>query len=61
MLLEIPGNVQEDSGGSSKRLRGMFEKIAGDIGKDYGESLTIFQRNKKDSREHWEKSNKQFF
>ena len=34
MLKKIPGNVQEDSGGYSKRFRGMFKKILGNVQED---------------------------
>ena len=43
MLEKIPGNVPEDSGGCSRRFRGIFEKIPGNVVKDSGECSTRFR------------------
>ena len=36
ILLKIPGNVREDSGGCSRRFREMLMKITRNVDEDYG-------------------------
>ena len=42
-FLNIPGNVQEDSGEYSRRFPGMFKKILGNVIKDSGECSRRFR------------------
>ena len=42
MLKKIRGNVQKDSRECSRRFRGMFENIPGNVKEDSGESTFWF-------------------
>ena len=42
MFQRIPGNVEEDFGGFSRRFWGMFKEIPGNAQEDFGESKFRF-------------------